>query len=1647
MSQTPVSSRSWRKRGATETTKGARATQITLLFLLIGILVCVFVYVFWPRNRTKPFVHVFYVQDYSQSDLPAPLYINNDIKDIRGHFNVDKKTGEGGLHSFGTSKVSSSQSFKILDAELKNQFEQIVDRDVAIIYVAAHGVSYDGNGYLLSSNSTSRDTKSWCPIEDMLDIASKIDAKTKVIFLDAGRIETDIYSGGGVNEFPFLLDKAVEEIDDDSVWVICSHSLMQVSNVSHARKRSVFGWAVGQAFQDLSGKDEDSGDSVSLAAFYTRVLNHCATYAMIGKSSVQTPLLMRGGTGFIDEQQWETTEQIASDTVLFYRDQINRKVNKKKKKKNEQASSFLRIPFRYSSGNSGYAPMASLFVPLDGSRVGEPVAPETGAKTSRQDEDDDSKDDKQDDAKESDAADQQSGSGENENNAPQVTPREFNVDDEAAKHPDYESLSDTHKQMMRIWLLRDWLESRPVELKMVSPVDFAPDLWHQLNLELIAHDQKIRARGKVSEDGLAQRKLNDIEVGLKELVSSLKESRSGDPNLTTLLNKVIIEAYNQNRGAIEFDISTFKQSDQQLAQRIHKWLCVYRDVSYRARYYAQWFPGRTLDQKDASVDIKRLFDELVEHRELFENSSYIEIGSAKISKLQDAAADLLSSESRVIRWLQDSFVVAGRESTGQFEAEYWIARLHESPLIGYLPLSDSGGNPVGATIIDRFALYKQTLADAEAKSVFYSERKAWPTLVPGSTSESVVRSKLSLLAEVFKLDSNKTYRNVSQTLSELNRDADLSQKLIAYRNVGKTWKSETDRIFDSVDPNSTQREAEFQRWRFMSLLDARQVRGLGSIGKFAAPATQIKRAKTNDRIRVTAGSMEPIILDDASDKLIQFSVESDLNSMQIASINFDERLLSVSMQNGQQSTPIKSGSPFPVDIIDNSAELKLAIQAKDGVFRERGSSGGVEQTQVQVVAKLGDVVEPFGFEVVLPYRDWIDLEVQQLNWSPDSNRKVESNYNKNVLTLKCLPNTQSHFEFFLHNRSGQTKSIAAQYWVVQLPPEMQRDRSMRPRVGTAKGRQGGLSTKIVDHMRRMLANPEDNSTFMLASTGETTISPNGREKISFKKPEPPASEQGNGTVNTSLGLQEAPFIDSDYGVAVRLLEKREGEDKLTPRPDIFWIEYQRVSVSQLLESATPTYKDDQLTIELLISNNLILDRGLKEVTCSVSVDDPDISVLNETTTLSADQKMGTLAVKLPAWDTQGNRFRYVDVSVLGQPRAYVFEVDLQSKTAKDVRPGLTRVTIGEVVALDEDDQPIEKENAPTIIDGHWAVKKANKIVANIHVDLPLIRRDGDSASCALTVPNLSQANAPTEPFSTDRFMAYETSVENDELLVVNSTVKDHTATFLTSGKFRARLQAQAKSTNAQGKIADPTDTKSLVFDSLAPNEIHIRFNDGPDKTVVPIGGFVVVEVKVDDTDNGIGVATDSVKIGLDEDGSGDVAPNEFKIATRKEGEQGVFYRRIRIPEDLEVGPDYEVMAIAADKLGNTNDRIGPIKLSVTKPAKVTDDQKGNGGGDDEGEKKVDPPKTFSIKLDVKFGSNRLSGDAKAKVSIKGPKNLSANANSSKSSVSFDDLPAGEYKVTASGKANNGYDIESEEVTIVVGPDNKNFDPIVLTRKR
>ena len=1646
MSQTPVSSRSWRKRGATETTKGARATQITLLFLLIGILVGVFLYVFWPRNRTKPFVHVFYVQDYSQSDVPAPLYINNDIKDIRGHFDVDKKTGDGGLHSFGTSKVSSSQSFKKLDAELKNQFEQIVDRDVAIIYVAAHGVSYDGNGYLLSSNSTSRDTKSWCPIEDMLNIASKIDAKTKVIFLDAGRIETDIYSGGGVNEFPYLLDKAVEEIDDESVWVICSHSLMQVSNVSHARKRSVFGWAVGQAFQDLSGKDEDSGDSVSLAAFYTRVLDHCATYAKIGKSSVQTPLLMRGGTGFIDEQQWETTEQIASDTVLFYRDQINRKVNKKKKKKDEQASNSLRIPFRYGSGYSSYAPMANLFVPLDGNRTGALTANENNAKSFHQD-DDDSKDDKQADAKEPDAADQQSGSGENENNAPQNTPREFNVDDEAAKHPDYETLSDAHKQMMRIWLLRDWLESRPVELKMVSPVDFAPDLWHQLNLELIAHDQKIRARGKVSDDGLAQRKLNDIEVGLKELVASLKEGRNGDPNLTTLLNKVIIEAYNQNRGAIEFDISTFKESDQQLAQRIHKWLCVYRDVSYRARYYAQWFPGRTLDQKDASVDIKRLFDELVEHRELFENSSYIEIGSAKISKLQDAAADLLSAESRVIRWLQDSFEVAGRESTGQFEAEYWIARLHESPLIGYQPLTDSGGNPVGATKIDRFALYKQTLADAEAKSVFYSERQAWPTLVPASTSESVVKSKLALLAEVFKLDTKAAFRQVSQSLSELNRDADLQQKLLAYRNVGKIWKAETDRIFDRVDPNSTQREAEFQRWRFMSLLDARQVRGLGSIGKFAAPATQIRRAKTNDRIRVTAGSVEPVSLDETTTKLIQFAVESDLSTLQIASINFDERLLSVSMQNGQESTPIKTGSPFPVDIIDNSAELKLAIQARDGVFRERRANGGVEQTQIQVVAKLGDVVEPFGFDVVLPFRDWVDLEVQQLNWRGASNRLVESDYNKNVLTLKCLPNTQSHFEFFLRNKSGRSKNIVAEYWVVQLPPEMQRDRSMRPRVGTAKGRQGGLSRNIVDHMRRVLSEPEDNSSFMLASTGETIISPNGREKISFKKPEPPASDQGNGTVNTSLGMQDPAFIDSDYGVAVRLLEKREGEDKLTPRPDIFWIEYQRVSVSQMLESANATYKDDQLTIELLISDDLILDRGMKEVACSVSVNDPDISVLNETVTLSAEQKLGTLAVKLPARDTLGKRTRYVDVSVLGQPRAYVFEVDLQSKSVDDVRPGLTRITIGEVVALDEDDQAIEKEDAPTTIDGHWAVKKANKIVANIHVDLPLIRRDGDSATCALTVPNLNQANAPTEPFSADRFMAYQASIENDEFLIVKSTVEDHTATFLTSGKFRAQLNAQAKSTNAQGKIASDADTKSLVFDNLPPTEIHIRFNDEPAKTVVPLGGFVVVEVKVDDTDNGIGVATDSVKIGLDEDGSGDVTPNEFKIATRKQGEQGVFYRRIRIPEKLEVGPEYEVMAIAADKLGNTNDRIGPIKLSVTKPAKVADNNKGNGGGDDEGEKKVDPPKTFSIKLDVKFGSNRLSGDAKAKVSIKGPKNLSANANSSKSSVSFDDLPAGEYKVTATGKANNGYDIESEEVTIQVGPDNKNFDPIVLTRKR
>lgn len=168
--------------------------------------------------------------------------------------------------------------------------------DTLVVYLAAHGVSQDGTAYVLCDDfDLRRPELGRLPLETVLKQIRKSPAKTKLLLVNHGPIEYDPRMGMVVNEFPRLLARAVRETNDPSLWVLCSHDLLQTSNVSLAAKHSVFGMFAAHGLcgaADLNGDHEVS--VIELAKFASA---NVSTWVRqnTGGSVDQTPRLIWGG--------------------------------------------------------------------------------------------------------------------------------------------------------------------------------------------------------------------------------------------------------------------------------------------------------------------------------------------------------------------------------------------------------------------------------------------------------------------------------------------------------------------------------------------------------------------------------------------------------------------------------------------------------------------------------------------------------------------------------------------------------------------------------------------------------------------------------------------------------------------------------------------------------------------------------------------------------------------------------------------------------------------------------------------------------------------------------------------------------------------------------------------------------------------------------------------------------------------------------------------------------------------------------------------------------------------------------------------------------------------------------------------------------
>ena len=290
---------SWAKKPPARPGRGARwlsrAVWTLALLALLAWFGWLLIRPFWhPRTHLVLLTGDVVSVDASPAAIPAD-YV---VEDFRELVKLESVLHQGLLDEPAQPLVLGSLSSP-------DQMQQLADLlntrvtgrgDVILIYVSAHGLTQDGDAWLLASG-----TDPQAPLGGRYRLTSLLaqlrecEARAKVLLLEAGRIDFDPLRGLVDNDFPCRLAEQVRELGDPSLWVLVSHGAGQRSHLSPGLRQSVFGHYVASGLAGAADANADREiDLAELNDFVTRGVSGWIRQTT-GGASQQTPVLLWGG--------------------------------------------------------------------------------------------------------------------------------------------------------------------------------------------------------------------------------------------------------------------------------------------------------------------------------------------------------------------------------------------------------------------------------------------------------------------------------------------------------------------------------------------------------------------------------------------------------------------------------------------------------------------------------------------------------------------------------------------------------------------------------------------------------------------------------------------------------------------------------------------------------------------------------------------------------------------------------------------------------------------------------------------------------------------------------------------------------------------------------------------------------------------------------------------------------------------------------------------------------------------------------------------------------------------------------------------------------------------------------------------------------
>lgn len=257
----------------------------------------------------EPFFHprtflLFSAASYPDASIPNVPPAANDLASI--HLPKFELLADG--QAPGAAPAGRLSSPAAVDAALKElDREEITDRDVLLVWLRAQAVASAGLATPSDQESAGIEVELLCddfdrwdgrtgryPLSRVLQRVQTCSARTKVIFLDIGWTAHAPRIGIFADGTPQQVRNLVERTGDPTLWVMVSHSALEISHHSQDPRQSAFASFVGEGLQGAADGNQDR--LIELGELWQFVRQQLGDQAprQAGRHFTQTPLLIWG---------------------------------------------------------------------------------------------------------------------------------------------------------------------------------------------------------------------------------------------------------------------------------------------------------------------------------------------------------------------------------------------------------------------------------------------------------------------------------------------------------------------------------------------------------------------------------------------------------------------------------------------------------------------------------------------------------------------------------------------------------------------------------------------------------------------------------------------------------------------------------------------------------------------------------------------------------------------------------------------------------------------------------------------------------------------------------------------------------------------------------------------------------------------------------------------------------------------------------------------------------------------------------------------------------------------------------------------------------------------------------------------------------